>query len=71
MKTAYVIATMMVLSVARLNSQAPPAALTPLASIQQMKAANQALIEQQQKTLQVLDDLGKEAEQLKVMGKRT
>lgn len=71
MNKLYVIAMLCALSVAPLNSQSTVAAITPLASLQQMKAANQALLEQQQKTLQALDDLAKEAEQLKVMGKRS
>lgn len=58
---------------ANLHSQAPaPAAPpSPLQTLQAMKAKNQELIEKQTQTLQKLDEIEKEAEQLKIFGKRT
>lgn len=58
---------------ANLHSQAPaPAApQSPLQILQAMKAKNQELIEKQTQTLQKLDEIEKEAEQLKIFGKRT
>ena len=57
---------------ASLHSEAPAAALpSPLQILQAMKAKNQDLIEKQTATLQKLDELEKEAEQLKIFGKRT
>ena len=55
-----------------LHSQAPAAApQTPLQILQAMKAKNEDLIGKQTATLQKLDELEKEAEQLKIFGKRT
>jgi hypothetical protein len=54
-----------------LNSQAPqPATSSPLAALQAIQAANKALIEKQQKTLQTLDEMKAAAEQIKILGKR-
>ena len=54
-----------------LHSQAPAAPQTPLQILQAMKAKNQELLEKQTQTLLKLDDLEKEAGQLKTFGKRT
>jgi len=44
---------------------------SPLEVLTQMRDANKDLISTQEKTLQALDDLQKQAEQLRVFGKRT
>ena len=55
-----------------LHSQAPvPAAKSPLQTLQAMKLKNQELIEKQTATLQKLDAIEKDAEQLKIFGKRS
>jgi len=54
-----------------LHSQAPVAPATPLQILQAMKAKNQQLIEKQTQTLQKLDELEKEADQIKTLAKRT
>ena len=54
-----------------LHSQAPEAPKSPMQILQAMKAKNQEVIEKQTQTLQKLDDLEKDAEQLKIFGKRT
>ncbi len=54
-----------------LHSQAPAAPKSSLQILQAMKAKNQDLIEKQTLTLQKLDEIEKEAEQLKIFGKRT
>lgn len=54
-----------------LHSQAPAAVKSPLQTLQAMKLKNQELIEKQTATLQKLDALEKEAEQLKIFGKRS
>ncbi len=53
-----------------LHSQSP-AAKGPLETIQAMKAQNAALLEKQAATLLKLDEIAKEAEQLKFFGKRS
>jgi len=54
-----------------LHSQAPVPPATPLQILKAMKAKNQELIEKQTQTLQKLDELEKEADQIKVLAKRT
>lgn len=54
-----------------LHSQAPAAPASPVQILQAMKAKHQDLIEKQTLTLQKLDEIEKEAEQLKIFGKRT
>ena len=49
----------------------PPPPRTPLEALQQMKTQNAALIEKQTATLLKLDELAKEAQQLKFLGKRS
>ena len=44
---------------------------SPIEQLQAMKTANQALLDQQAKTLQALDELQKQAEELKTFGKRS
>jgi Spy/CpxP family protein refolding chaperone len=56
---------------ATLHSQAPGASKTPLQLAQALKAKNQELIEKQKQTLEKLDDLDKQAAQLKIFGKRS
>jgi hypothetical protein len=57
---------------AQLHSQAPAAAAkTPLELLQTMKAQNQALLEKQTATLVKLDELQKEAAQIRFMAKRS
>jgi len=48
-----------------------PQLKNPLLQLQAMKQANQAMIEQQTKTLQALDELQKQADELKIYGKRS
>lgn len=52
-----------------LHSQNAPAK-TPLETLQLMKAQNATLLEKQTATLLKLDDVAKEAQQLKFLGKR-
>jgi hypothetical protein len=47
------------------------AATTPLERLQQLKAQRAKLIETQTATLQKLDDLAKEAQQMKTFARRT
>ena len=54
-----------------LHSQAPAAPQSPAQILQAMKAKNQEIIEKQTATLLKLDELEKEAEQIKVLAKRT
>ena len=56
---------------ARLHSQAPDAPKTPLQQVEALKAQNQTLLEKQTATLLKLDELQKEATQIKILGKRT
>ena len=56
---------------ANLRSQTPAAPASPGQILQAMKAKNQDTIERQTQTLQKLDELEKEAEQIKVLAKRT
>ena len=53
------------------RSQAPTPAQTPLQMLQTMKAQNQKVLEQQSATLQKLDELQKEAQQLRILARRT
>ncbi len=59
-----------ILAGATANSQAPSAAASLLSQLQAVQAANKVLIDQQQKTLQMLDEMKATAEQLKTFGKR-
>ena len=52
-----------------LHSQAP--AKAPAEELQQMKARNAALLEKQAATLLKLDELAKDAQQIKFFGKRS
>ena len=56
---------------ATLHSQAPGPAKTPLQQVQALKAKNFELIEKQTQTLLKLDEIEKQSEQLKFLGKRT
>lgn len=56
---------------AHLHSEAPGAANTPLQQAQALKAKNLEIIQKQTATLEKLDDLAKDAQQLKIFGKRT
>jgi len=59
-------------SEARLNSQeAAPVRKSPQELLAALKASNAELLQKQQKTLQKLDELKAQAEQLRVMAKRT
>lgn len=55
---------------ARVNSQAPGAPKTVLQQLQTMKTQNQALLEKQTALLLRLEDLNKEASQVKYFSKR-
>jgi len=44
---------------------------SPIEQLQAMKTANQVMLDQQAKTLQALDELQKQAEELKTFGKRS
>lgn len=54
-----------------LHSQAPVVAKTPAEILLTMKVKNQELIQKQIQTLQKLDELEKEADQIKALAKRT
>lgn len=54
-----------------LHAQAPAAAKSPQQILQAMKLKNQELLEKQAVTLQKLEELEKDAEQLKIFGKRS
>ena len=54
-----------------LHSQVPAEPKTTLQILQAMKAKNQELLEKQTQTLLKLDAMAKEAEQLKIFGKRS
>ncbi len=56
---------------AHLHSQAPAVAKSPLQQLQEMQVKNKELIEKQTATLQKLDALQKDAEQVKFLAKRT
>lgn len=43
----------------------------PIQQLQAIKAANQAALDKQAKTLQALDELQKQADELKIFGKRS
>lgn len=53
-----------------LHSANPPAA-TPLEALQALKAKNATLLEKQAATLLKLDEVAKEAAQIKFLGKRS
>ena len=55
----------------KLHSQAPAPAKSPLQILQAMKEKNQELLQKQAQTLIQLDTLEKEAEQIKIFGKRS
>ena len=60
------------LATAQLHSQAPAAAAkTPLELLQTMKTQNQTLLEKQTATMVKLDELHKEASQIRFMAKRS
>lgn len=54
---------------APLQSQAPKA--PPLEQLKTLKEKNEKLLDQQTKTLQALDDLLKNAQQLRIFARRT
>jgi hypothetical protein len=58
------------LSAGVVKSQAPVTG-TVLSNLQGMEAANKAMIEKQEKTLQLLDQLGENARQLKIFAGRS
>jgi hypothetical protein len=64
------LAAMILLSATPLNSQSTPATKSPAELLNQLKATNALLLEKQQKTLQTLDALSKEADQIKAFSKR-
>jgi hypothetical protein len=55
---------------AQLQSQAPAAPKTPLEQLRTVKAQNQQLLEKQTATIVKLDELQKEAAQIRFMSKR-
>jgi hypothetical protein len=56
---------------AHLHSQSPAAAKTPLEQLQALKAQNQLLLEKQTATMVRLDELQKDAAQIRFMAKRS
>ena len=54
-----------------LHSQAPSAVPPQLEKLQKIKAENARLLEKQTATLRKLDELAKEAQQLKIFGSRS
>lgn len=82
--TSFTVAAVFMLSVANLNSQyAAPGTLppdpavaatlpkTPEAVLSKLKAANAALLQQQQTTLQRIDAIQQEADQLRIYSRRS
>lgn len=72
------VAAMIFLSqAAHLISQSPPSDKTAdksaiyLEALQAMKTSNQQMIERQQKTLLQLDDMQKEADQIRILARRS
>ena len=53
-----------------LNSQSPQPGKSPLAVLSELKAANKTLIEKQQATLKVLEQMQHDVAQLKTFSKR-
>lgn len=53
------------------RSQAPAPAQTPLQALQVLKANNQKILNQQDATLQKLDELQKETHQLRIFARRS
>lgn len=70
MKTLLTLAALLALGL-QLHSQAPVVVKSPLQTLQAIKQKNQELIEKQTATLQKLEALAKDAEQLKIFGKRS
>ena len=70
MKTLLTLAALLALGL-QLHSQAPVVAKSPLQTLQAIKQKNQELIEKQTATLQKLEALANDAEQLKIFGKRS
>ncbi len=65
-------AVFFLLSTVWLRSDWPAApAKSPIDTLKAIKAANADLIEQQKKTLDVLEDIGAAADQIRIRGKRT
>jgi len=56
---------------AGLHSQMAQTPKSPLQILQAMKESNAQLIDQQKKTLDGLDQMQKDADQLRILGKRT
>jgi len=56
---------------ARLNSQESAAGASPRQLLAALKASNAELLQKQEKTLQKLDELKKQAEQLRILTKRS
>lgn len=52
------------------RSQAPALPVSPLEAVQLIKAQNQKTIEQQNATLKRLEELQKEAQQLRILARR-
>lgn len=64
-------ASVSLLFVSAAKSQAPlPRGGSLLSQLQAIQAANKTLLDQQQKTLQTLDEMKAAAEQIKAFGKR-
>lgn len=73
MKTsALIVVGLVVFSFANLRSEVPNAAAkTPVQALQALKAQNQQLLERQAQMLLKLEELEKDAQQLKFFSKRT
>ena len=69
--TCFYATLLFLLGTPMLNSQWPSTYVAPLESLKAMKAANVELIQKQQKTLEVLDEMQKTSEEIKIRGKRT
>ncbi len=69
--TGFYVALLLLLGTPALNSQWPSTYVAPIDSLKAIKAANVELIQKQEKTLQVLDDLEKTSQEIKIRGKRT
>jgi hypothetical protein len=64
------VAAVMLLGAGIVRSQAPGQPASAAQLLAQIRQDNAALLDRQAKTMQALDALQKEAEQLKVLGKR-
>jgi Spy/CpxP family protein refolding chaperone len=69
--TVFAVAAAIALGTAvHVRSQAPAEATSPIEALQLIKAGNQKIIDQQDATLKRLDEVEKEAQQLRILARR-